>query len=193
MEEQDTLIEQHSDVATPHRFKNVTYRGSEWDLSHLDPFAFRAEIQTGLTVDVVVLFSCHCFTHGQDKDARPSIPAAEIYFDGTTRRVLNPERWQLSREKLPTLVQHLKETHIKVLGQPSENYATFSTTNRSGVEVIYAVFFDVKKDKVRKKRLLMRIQSAYILDSLTRRLQKARKVNLIVLLRAVYEGRPIRA
>lgn len=193
MDEHETLIHQHNDVVKPHRFSKVIYQGTEWDLSHIEPFAFREEIRPDLVIDVVVLFSCHCFTHGLDKDPRDAVPDAEIYMDGTVCRVLNPQRWQLSREKLPGLVQRLRTSHIKVLGKPNENYATFSAMDQNGAAVTYVVFFTVKKDNVRKKRLIMRVQSAYAIDSLTKRLQNAGKVNLAVLLRATYEGRTIKA
>lgn len=188
-----TLIAQHDDVARGHRFPNVVYNGAEWDLSYLDPYAFRAVLKPDLTVDVVVLFSCHCFTHAEKSDNRPSVPAEEIFMEGHVRRVLNPERWRLSRELLPGLEALLRNQHIRVLGGPLSNYAIFTATDTEGRTVNYGVFFAVTKDKDRRKRLLLRVQSAYVVEELTPKLQKARKVNLDVLLLATYEGRKIRA
>ena len=192
MNQEPTLIAQHDDVASKHRFPNVVYQGETWDLSHLDPYAFRAALTAELMVDVVVFFSCHCFTHGADKDERAEIPDAEIYLEGHVRRVLNPERWRLSKELLPGLEGHLRSQRIRVLGGALDNYAVFTVTDTEGKTVNYGVFFTVTKDKGRRKRLLLRVQSAYVLDQLTPKLQKARKVNLDVLLRATYEGRKIR-
>lgn len=193
MEDPPHLITQHTDIAVQHRFRNVVYQGTEWDLAHLDPYAFRAELQPGLTVDVVVFYSCHCFTHAHHKDERGNaVPGEEIYLEGSIRRVLNPERWRLSRELLPGLVRQLHTSHIRVLGGALGNYATFSATDRAGTPVTYGIFFDVRKDRARKKRLLLRVQSAYIVEPMTQRLLKARKVNLHVLLRAVHEGREIK-
>ncbi|CAB5082694.1 hypothetical protein IST4116A_02801 [Burkholderia cenocepacia] len=63
-----------------------------------------------------------------------------------------------------------------------------------GTQRVYAVFFEVSKDRIRKRRLILRVQSAYMLDGgLNRRQREARKVALRTLLRASLEGRKIRA
>ncbi|SOE35291.1 hypothetical protein SAMN05216519_1271 [Delftia acidovorans] len=189
MNQETALIAQHDDVAREHRFQNVVYQGETWDLSHLEPYAFRAMLKDDLTVDVVVFFSCHCFTHAEKRDNRPSVPAEEIFMEGHVRRVLNPERWRLSRELLPGLDGLLRNQHIRVLGGPLSNYAIFTATDTEGRTVNYGVFFVVTKDKERRKRLLLRVQSAYVVEELTPKLRKARKVNLNVLLLRTYEGK----
>lgn len=192
MKQETALIAQHDDVARGHRFPSVVYQGETWDLSHLDPYAFRATLKQDLSVDVVVLFSCHCFTSAADQDGRTEIPDAELYLDGHVRRVLNPERWRLSRELLPGLEGHLRGQPVRALNSATDNYAIFKVTDTKGTTVDYGVFFTVTKDKKRKKRLLLRVQSAYPLKELTPTLLKASKVNLDVLLRATYEGRKIK-
>lgn len=187
------LIDLHADAAAGHRFPGVVYKGEAWNLSHLDPFAFRVAISESLAVDVVVLFSCHCFTHGLDSDERDFIPGDETFMEGNVRRILSPERYALSREFLPKLVAELAARHIRVIGGATQNYLSFETIDRNGKAVHYSVFFEVIKDPRRKKRILLRVQSAYLLEDFTKRLANARKVNLKVLLKAVYEGRPIRA
>ena len=73
------------------------------------------------------------------------------------------------------------------------NFMTVETTTESGEPCLYAVFFEVEKDKARKHRLLLRVQSAYTLDQgLTKRQKEAKKVTLRSILRAVVEGRKIR-
>lgn len=188
---QPPLIADHADIAPSHRFGSVTFRGENWDLSHLDPFAFRSEIKPALIVDVVVLFSCHCFTHGYARDERDVIPPEEVFLEGNVRRVLNRDRWLLSRKHLPDLVQQLHSGPVRVLGGPLGNYATFRGIDLDGHSVTYAVFFDVQKDQQRRKRMILRVQSAYVPD-MTKRFNKAGKVNLSVLLRAVYDGRTIK-
>lgn len=182
----------HADFTAKHRFAPVVYQGQAWDLTHLDPFAFHAEIQPGLVVDVVVFFSCHCFTHGYEKDERLAVPREEIFLEGHVRRVLNLERWQLSRAYLPGFVSRLQAGHIRVIAGVRGHYATFQSVDQNGQPMTYAVFFDVEKDGGRKKRLLLRVRTAYPMQQLTRRLAEAKKVNLVVLLRAAYEGRRIR-
>lgn len=186
------LISQHEDIAPSGRFRPVALRGVQWDLRHLEPFAFREELAAGLTVDVVVFFSCHCFTHDYRDDTRQSIPSEEVYLDGNDRRVLDMERWRLSQTYLPKFVQWIQSNHIRVLNNVQGNFATFQVVDRQGNTVTYAVFFTVKKDSVRRKRIILRVQSAYVLDQMTRRQKESGKVNLKVLLRAVYEGRKIK-
>jgi hypothetical protein len=187
-------IDGHADaIEAQHRFKPLQFSGATWVFGHLEPFAFRAQIDENLVVDVVVLFSCHCFTHDRDKDLRRDIPAAELYADGKKTRVLNPQRYQLSKAFLPRLVAELSSRHIRVIGGNKPNYVTIESIDQDGTEICYALFFEVLKDQKRKKRLLLRVQSAYALKSMTEAQKKARKVNLNVLLRAVYEGRTIKA
>lgn len=188
------LIEEHKDALPPEsRFGRVVYQGAEWDLAHLQPFAFRHAINPELTVDVVVFFSCHCFTHDMKKDQRDDIPEEEIYDDGRELRVLNPERYELSRQQLPSLVEQLASRHIRVMAHGRPNFLTVEIIDRNGVQVPYTVFFEVTKDRSRRKRMILRVQSAHARQELTKRQAKARKVRLDVLLRAVYEGREIKA
>jgi hypothetical protein len=165
----------------------------EWDLSHLDPFAFRLEIDTGLMVDIVVFFSCHCFTHEvKDDPRRSNIPASEYFEDDREIRVLSPERYELSRQFLPQLVQQLESRQIRVEGAPHHNFFTVEGAARGDLPIHYLVFFEVERDRRRKKRLLLRVQSAYPVDVLTHRLAGAGKVKFRTLLRAAYFGSKIR-
>ena len=89
-----------------HRFSGVSYRGTKWNLNHLDAFTFKIDLGLGEDVTVLVLFSCHCFTRSFRWDARAThlIPADEIYDDGKERRVLDPQRYELSRRYLRDVV-----------------------------------------------------------------------------------------
>src|SRR4051812_12479715 len=103
-----TLTFAHADaVEVHHRFPRIIFRGETWDLRHLDAFAHRIDPGLGFEVDVVVLFTCHCFTHSIKRDVRAplEIPAAEIYEDKVERRVLSKERYDLSRKFLPGIVR----------------------------------------------------------------------------------------
>jgi hypothetical protein len=177
-----------------HRFPPITFAGKTWDMSHLDSFAFRCEIQPGLKVDVVILFSCHVFTHSLNRDARDpkAIPAAEIYDDGRERRVLDASRYELSCLLLRNMVQELPKRTITVASSDRNNYVTWEV-HSNGTKSVYAVYFEIKKDSTRKRRLVLRIQSAYLLEEgLPKRQQKAGKVSWSKLIKATYEGRKIR-
>ena len=90
-------------VRSHHRFAGVARCGVPWDLSHLEPFAFRVDPGLGFEVTVVVLFSCHCFTRSLARDgrARSAIPSGELFDNGRETRVLCEERYELSRRHLP--------------------------------------------------------------------------------------------
>ena len=181
----------HAAIGAHHRFPTVTFRGATWDLSHLDTFAFRADVgpyDSPLLIDVVVLFSCHCFTRGTDGFATSA--ASESYADGREVRILCEERYLLSRRFLPQIVKELFSRKIRVASD-RPNYVTLETVDLPHPG-FYLMFFEVTKDLARKKRLLLRVQSAYRVDALTARQRNAGKVNFDVLLRATYEGRKIK-
>jgi hypothetical protein len=184
-----TAVFVHADVVEPrHRFPEVIFRGERWDLRHLDAFALRIDPDLGFEVDVVVLFACHCFTHSMKRDVRAplEIPPDEIYEDGTERRVLSEERYELSRKFLPGLVRDLAKRTIRYAGEINLNYFTAEV---AGLEApgVYAVFFEVQRDRRRKRRLLLYVQSAYRLEQLTNRLAKGGKVRFATLLRKTYQ------
>ena len=184
-----TEVFEHADAIEPrHRFPEITFRGETWDLRHLDAFALRIDPGLGFEVDVVVLFTCHCFTHSIKRDVRAplEIPPGEIYEDEIERRVLSQERYDLSRRYLPGLIKNLAKRTIRYAGDNSLNYFTAEV---AGMEApgVYAVFFEVRRDKRRKRRLLIYVQSAYRLERLTNRLEKGSKVRFATLLRKTYQ------
>lgn len=187
-----SLLVQHKDLYTKRRFKLCAYQGVQWDLSHLGPFAFREEIEPQLWVDVVVFFSSHCFTRGYKTWEDRGIPDEHRYWDANVLRVLDPHRFELSKKFMPALAQQLKERHIRVLGAPHHNFATFEGSEEDGVSFLYAVFFSVRKDRSRSKRLIMHIDSAYPIPALSNNQKKSKKVNLRTLLKTVYKGKAIK-
>ncbi len=189
-EQEKELASQAAAEHAHHRFAPVIYQGNQWDLSHLDPFAFHRDPNIGVKLEIVVIFSCHCFTHGVDKDERSPIPAAELFQSDGETRVLNPERYALSSTLLTPLINALPERHI-VVAAPGDNYVTFERTTAAGDVEHYGVFFTVTKAKSRRNRLILRVQSAYLRQPSTRQKQ-AKKVRFDTLLRAAHEGRKIK-
>jgi hypothetical protein len=192
--EQADVADHQEAVESHHRFPAVSYRGSSWELSHLDAFALRVDPGLGFEVDVVVLFSCHCFTRSPAGDGQvegESFPE-DVFDNGRERRVLDTQRYELSRKLLPGLITELPTRTIRVARATPQNYVTLEAVDVSGAAVEYGVFFEVTKDARRKRRLLLHVQSAYALDTVNKRLRNAGKVSFEVLLRAAYEGRKIR-
>lgn len=105
--------------------------------------------------------------------------------------MLSEERYALSRRYLTEIVRGLAGRQIQFAGVGT-NFITVELTDESFSNRLYCVFFEVEKDRRRKKRVLLRIQSAYLLDALTSRQKKAGKVRFDVLLRATYEGRRLK-
>jgi hypothetical protein len=180
-------------VASHHRFPDVYFQGQRWELEHLDAFAIRHDPGLGFLIDVVILFSCHCFTRSFEEDGRDLwlIPAQEIYDDGRERRVLCLYRYSLSRQFFPRLIQELR-TRTIFLAPPGENFLTYEVIKDGQVEGYYVVFFEPEKDSKRKKRILLRVQSAYFVEALTKRQRQAGKVTFDSLMKATYLRRKIR-
>lgn len=189
-------MKEHLEVVEPHhRFSGVFFKGQPWNLSHLDAFALLVDPGLGFNVDVVVLFSCHCFSHSFKRDGREQwlIPLDEIYDNGRERRVLSPKRYEFSKELLPRILKELSSRNIQVAASDRQNFVTFEEIDEQSVVLYrYAVYFEPTRDRRRKKRIVLQVQSAYVLDGeLTKRQQKAGKVNFHTLLRKVYKGEKI--
>ena len=182
--------------AVPQPFGSVIFRGEVWDLSHLAPFVFNTAVGAGLEVSVFVRFSCHCFTKSFRWDPRPAsaIPDDEVFSDDRERRVLCERRYHLSRRFLREIVMSLGGRRITMADERRPNFVTLEHVDEANRRtLLYAVFFEVGKDKTRK-RLVLRVQSAYVLENgLTKRQRNAKKIALATLLRNVHKGAPIRA
>jgi hypothetical protein len=178
-----------------HRFLPLTYDGKTWDLSHLDSFAFRCDPGLGTKIDVVVIFSCHCFTRSFHRDprSREEVSSMELFDDGKEKRVLDPERYELSRVLLRNMATELPNRRIIIANEQRRNFMTWQIHNADSTNSTYGVFFDVERDTTRKGRVVLRIQSAYMLENgLTKRQKEAKKVSWMTLIKAAYEGRKIR-
>ncbi|ADL54857.1 hypothetical protein [Gallionella capsiferriformans] len=195
--EENQLMGQHHDAVEPHhRFGIIQYKADTWDLSHLEAFAIRIDPNLGFEIHVIILFSCHCFSHSIKHDDRveSQIPAEEIFDNGRERRVLNEQRYRLSIQYLPKIIHELQQRKIQIAGSDVQNFVTFEIpdSDSSQTAARYAIFFEVEKSKSRKKHVLLRVQSAYILEKITDRQRKSGKVSFNALLKAVYEGRKIK-
>lgn len=158
------ITETPADSASP--FPPTIYRGERWDLDHLRPLTFTCDLETGFDVTVLVLFSCHCFTRSfkWDGRSRDTIPDGEIYDDGRETRVLCADRYRASRELLRGVIVGLATRRIVVADERQPNFVTVEAVASDGTQRVYAVFFEVSKDRIRKRRLILRVQSAYMLD-----------------------------
>jgi len=175
-------------VRSHHRFAGVARCGVPWDLSHLEPFAFRVDPGLGFELTVVVLFSCHCFTRSLARDgrARSAIPSGELFDNGRETRVLCEERYELSRRHLPDLIKDLRKRSIQIARDHPPNYVTSVPADAlASSPRRYVVFFEVTRDNRRKGRLILQVQSGYVIeDTQPGRFRARRKISFLSLLRA---------
>lgn len=185
------MSDHHDLVESHHRFATLTVCNEVWEFDHLEAFAMRVPVELGSNqsadIDVIVLFSNHCFTRGLETPDE-LVDEGLIVMDGSEQRVLDRKRYQLSRQYLPKLILELPTRHVQVADPTRPNFVTFEippiVTGEQPVR--YAVFFEVKRDRKRKRRVLLRVQSAYILDEPSKRLLKADKMRFQVILKRAY-------
>lgn len=185
---------EHQDVMEKHhRYQQIRFKNEIWDLSHLNPFVIHFDPEIGFDLTIVVLFSCHCFSRSlNDRDVNIALDINNLlYDDGREVRVLDQTRYRLSRQFFPRIMHELAGRKIQVLA--TSNFLTFESLDTLSTDEKYVIFFDVKKDSRKKKRLLLRVQSAYALQKLNSRQVKAKKVRFSTLIKSAYECRPIRA
>lgn len=185
MDDHQELVESH------HRFATLTVCNEVWEFDHLEAFVMKVPVEMGPSqvadLDVVVLFSNHCFTRGLETPDE-LVEKNLIVMDGSEPRVLDRERYQLSRQYLPRLILELTTRHVQVADPTRPNFVTFELPSMAtgAPPLRYAVFFEVKRDRKRKRRVLLRVQSAYILDEPSKRLLKAEKMRFQVILKRAY-------
>lgn len=113
-----------------------------------------------------------------------------MFTDSRETRVLNEERYGLSRQLLGSIIRDLEKRHIQIADPTRPNFTTVEILSAAAESTVYAVFFEVQKDTLRRKRLILRVQSAY-LTALTKRQRNSGKVTFFKLLSAAYERKRI--
>lgn len=184
MDDHQEVVENH------HRFKPQTIGEEVWDFGHLNAFALKVTLEltagTETELDVIVLFSNHCFTRGLLQDE--IVPDELLWDDGREVRVLDRQRYELSKRYLPQLILDLPSRRVQVADPKRPNFVTLELPPGEArtAPKRYAVFFEAERDTRRRKRILLRVQSAYVIESPSKRLVKAEKINFRVLLKRAY-------
>ena len=193
-EDDDRGMALHQDAVSADHLHGPLARASQtWTFDHLHPFAFKFPVSieiggraTEVEHDVIVLFSNHCFTRAlkSSEDPPDDLPLVK---DGKLDRVLDLLRYEMSLKYLPRLIRDLPQRQIKIADESRPSFVTMEI-EAAGAAVgtlpqHYAIFFEVKKDKKRARRLLLRVQSAYVLDNPAKRLLDAQKMRFHVLLK----------
>jgi len=184
-------IDSHLDAITDdHKHPERKFNNEIWRFDHLQAFAMRESVElsggVNIDIDVVVLFSNHCYT----REVKPDEEAdgEHIVMDGKNSRLMDAERYQLSLKHLPKMITELRQRKIK---SSRENYVTVEIhpSEAGGASRNYVVFFDVKKDVKRRRRALLRVKSAYVLERpLTKREREEKPIGFSVLLKRAMEA-----
>lgn len=143
--------------------------GRAYPLNHLHPFRYDVQLppkdgNPGPVVTVHVGFAMHCFT----RDSTPEDSADTVYQDDRESRTFCPVRYELSSQ-LPHIAQTLMARPCAFARD--ENYVTVDVQRPSPdalgvVTVRYAVFFNLKRQRVEGKDVVLVVfQSAYPLDN----------------------------
>ncbi|HEY1398694.1 hypothetical protein [Roseateles sp.] len=159
--------------------------------------AFRIDPGLGFDIVVVAYFSSHCFTRSIPWDGRPrhTIPSGELFNDGQEIRVLCEERYSLSSLHLPRIIKDLPKRAIRIAREQPQNFVTVeSVTGKTGAsQQHYVLFFELSRDTKRKRRLILKVQSAYLKHPFDVSLTRGRKVSFAKLLKATCLRQPLRA
>jgi len=185
-----TIADHHDAVTDHHKHAPRCFGNETWTFEHLAAFVMRVPVEqtpnTLTELDVVVLFSNHCFS--REIEAGEVVDESLIVMDGNIQRVLDPKRYALSRQYLPQLVKELETRHIRIADESRPNFVTIELhrTNEDVAPQHYAMFFEVKKDRFRKRRMLLRVQSAYVLENPSRRQLDAKKMRFHIILKRAH-------
>jgi hypothetical protein len=185
---QMTTMANHQDAVTDdHKHSPRSFGDETWTFDHLQAFVMKTPVQltpkTIVELDVVVLFANHCFS--REMKAGELVDESLIVMDGNIQRVLDPQRYRLSVKYLPQLVHDLEKRHIRIADESRPNFVTLELQSANAGEepLHYAMFFEVKKDRSRKRRMLLRVQSAYVLENPSKRLLEAKKMRFHIILK----------
>lgn len=182
-----TIADHHDAVTDDHKHLPRSFGDETWTFDHLQAFVMKIPVEhtpkTIVEFDVVVLFANHCFS--REMKAGEVVDESLIVMDGKIPRVMDQQRYELSLKYLPQLAHDLGKRHIRIADESRPNFVTveLQPTNAGEEPLHYAMFFEVKKDRSRKRRMLLRVQSAYILENPSRRLLGAKKMRFHIILK----------
>ncbi len=182
-----TIADHHDAVTDDHKHSPRSFGEETWTFDHLKAFVMKISVEQTpkniVELDVVVLFSNHCFSRVMK--VGEVVDESLIVMDGNIQRVLDQQRYKLSLKYLPQLARDLEMRLIRIADESRPNFVTFELepTNAGEEPMYYAMFFEVKKDRLRKRRMILRVQSAYILENPSRRQLEAKKMRFHIILK----------
>jgi hypothetical protein len=182
-------------VTAHHRFAPRQVGRALWSFEHLEAFALKAQVELApgqiCELDVVVLFSDHCFTRSALKGEK--VDPEMLWNSSMDTRVLDQTRYDLSSTLLRTIINGLGNRRIHVADASRPNFVTLELIGSTlpGGAGTYAVFFELKRDRNRAKRLLLRVQTAYLINTPNNRMKSAQRIGFSTLLKRAYLGQKL--
>jgi hypothetical protein len=137
------------------KFKGVTY-----SFGHLSPVTLVVPLNGAMTtgIDVIVSYSCHCFTEGFDASVHGP---DHTYTYGRETRAFDVTRYNCSLQ-LPAVIQSVLNAHIHRANKNNYTYVAQIPAQPTLPGRHYSIFFDLKKDSDKKDTVRMYVQSAYL-------------------------------
>jgi len=133
---------------------------SRLQVEHLAPHILTITLPKGERVNILVVYSCHCWSEGfQDTkhDGQMKI------IDGTRSRAFCPDRF-IASKNLRELLEGLPRNKI-YLTRSDRNYGTYNATKIFEDGTAYTAFFTLKAQKGRfdgiRHKLRLFVESAY--------------------------------
>jgi len=129
-------------------------------VEHLAPHNLTIELPKGERVNILVVYSCHCWSEGFEL---PKHNGQMKIMDGTRARAFCPDRFMTSTN-LRELLEGLPRNRI-YLTRSDRNYGTYNATKILEDGTAYTAFFTLKAHKGRfdgiRHKLRLFVESAY--------------------------------
>lgn len=141
-------------------FHQKNFQGETYTFSHLNSETIPVFLNSGseiVNINVVVTYSCHCFTESFDTSVHG--PHHTYKFDQETR-AFDLIRYKCSLQ-LPAIIQETLRARVHRANRNNYTYVVH-TPVPSGGNQQYSIFFDLKKDTRRMNFVHMYVQSAYL-------------------------------
>lgn len=147
----------HSD-GTPCLLEEIV--ATEISVPHLEAHVASWTLPKGEVINVLISYSCHCWTSQHDPDHHGS---EQRIMDGVRARVCDSSRFEASAG-LPELIKSLDKHRIYVTGS-ERNYGAYNMSFMAADGLAYTAFFIIRPRRGRfngiRHRLQLTVESAY--------------------------------
>ena len=177
-----TLTDINGTVVTPAEIESTGLH-----VAHLAPHILTIVLPKGDSVNIMVEYSCHCWTKEFDNAAH----AGQMkIMDGIRPRAFCPDRFMASIE-LAELLTTLPQNRL-YLTLSDRNYGTYNATMMLGDGTAYTAFFTLEADKGRfegiRHKLRLFVESAHHRPQP----EDGQKVNIAVIVGQALKGKKVK-